>query len=76
MRKIFIGLDIALDSPAYNYIIHTVPFASRVEREYHWHIKIIPRVMRVAGFEWGTGFHINPVVPEQAVETLKRGLNG
>jgi len=75
LREICIGLDIALDSPAYSYIIDTVPFASRVEREYHWHIEIIPRVTRVAGFEWGTGFHINLVVPEQAAETLRRGLN-
>jgi len=73
--RIFTGLDIALDSPAYNYIIHTVPFASRAERAYHWHIEVIPRVTRIAGFEWGTGFHINPVAPEKAAETLRRALS-
>jgi hypothetical protein len=26
---------------------------------YHWHIEIMPKVTRVAGFEWATGFHIN-----------------
>ena len=31
---------------------------------YHWHIEIIPKLTQVAGFEWGTGFHINPVAPE------------
>jgi UDPglucose--hexose-1-phosphate uridylyltransferase len=25
----------------------------------------------VAGFEWGTGFYINPVPPEQAAEYLR-----
>ena len=29
-------------------------------------MEIIPRLTRVAGFEWGTGFYINPVPPEQA----------
>ena len=39
---------------------------------YHWHIEIIPRVTRVAGFEWGTGFHINPVPPESACDFLQK----
>jgi len=38
---------------------------------YHWHMEIIPRVTRVAGFEWGTGFYINPVLPETAAEYLR-----
>jgi len=38
---------------------------------YHWHIEVIPRLTRVAGFEWGTGFYINPVPPEQAAAFLK-----
>jgi UDPglucose--hexose-1-phosphate uridylyltransferase len=25
----------------------------------------------VAGFEWGTGFYINPVLPEEAAEFLR-----
>jgi UDPglucose--hexose-1-phosphate uridylyltransferase len=31
---------------------------------------VIPRLTRVAGFEWGTGFYINPVPPEQAAAFL------
>jgi UDPglucose--hexose-1-phosphate uridylyltransferase len=27
---------------------------------------------RVAGFEWGTGFYINPVSPEEAAAYLKK----
>ena len=30
---------------------------------YHWHIEIIPRLTKVAGFEWGSGFYINPTSP-------------
>jgi UDPglucose--hexose-1-phosphate uridylyltransferase len=38
---------------------------------YHWHIEIMPRLTKVAGFEWGTGFYINPTPPEQAAEDLR-----
>jgi len=36
-----------------------------------WHIEIFPRLTRVAGFEWGSGFYINPVPPEQAAAFLR-----
>jgi UDPglucose--hexose-1-phosphate uridylyltransferase len=34
-------------------------------------MEIIPRLTRVAGFEWGTGFYINPIPPEQAAAFLQ-----
>lgn len=72
LREILARLDIVLDRPAYNYIIHTVPFCRQAEPRYHWHIEIIPRITRVAGFEWGTGFHINPAPPEHAATMLRQ----
>jgi UDPglucose--hexose-1-phosphate uridylyltransferase len=72
LKTILLKLEQALDKPAYNYIIHTSPFDTQSLPHYHWHIEIIPRLTRVAGFEWGTGFYINPVPPEQAAEYLKR----
>ena len=66
LKTILLKLEAALDKPAYNYIIHTSPFDTQTLPHYHWHIEIIPRLTRVAGFEWGTGFYINPVPPEQA----------
>ena len=38
---------------------------------YHWHIEVIPRLTKVAGFEWGSGFYINPVPPENAARFLR-----
>ena len=64
-------IDRALNGPAYNYIIHTAPFDQTQIEHYHWHIEIIPRLTKVAGFEWGTGFYINPVPPESAAEFLR-----
>jgi len=64
-------LDASLDDPPYNYNIHTVPFVLGPVPYYHWHIEVIPRVTAIAGFEWGTGFYINPVAPETAAQFLR-----
>ncbi len=60
-----------LDNPPYNYIIHTAPCDGKDHRSYHWHLEIIPRLTRIAGFEWGTGFYINPLPPEDAAKFLR-----
>ncbi|MHC5540975.1 galactose-1-phosphate uridylyltransferase [Singulisphaera rosea] len=71
MRQVLNKLEIALDNPSYNYIIHTAPFDHQELPHYHWHIEIIPRLSRIAGFEWGSGFYINPVPPEDAARFLR-----
>ena len=60
-----------LNAPPYNYIIHTAPALNVGIEHYHWHIEIIPRLTKMAGFEWGTGFYINPTPPEEATAYLK-----
>jgi UDPglucose--hexose-1-phosphate uridylyltransferase len=67
-----------LNDPPYNYVIHTAPFKREklgywksIDNDYHWHIEIMPRLTRVAGFEWGTGFYICPLPPENAAEFLR-----
>ncbi len=61
----------ALSNPAYNFIIHTAPIGSREWDEYHWHMELIPKLTKIAGFEWGTGFYINPTPPELAAKALR-----
>ncbi|MEW6025860.1 MAG: galactose-1-phosphate uridylyltransferase [Planctomycetota bacterium] len=70
-KKVFQKLEKALSHPAYNMLVHTTPFTMDETEYYHWHIEIIPRITRVAGFEWGTGFYINSVPPEDAAKYLK-----
>jgi len=60
-----------LNTPPYNFMIHTAPFGDGEMHHYHWHIEIIPRLTKMAGFEWGTGFYINPTPPEEATEYLR-----
>ena len=72
LHQVLNKLELALDSPAYNYIIHTAPFDHGELPHYHWHIEVIPRLTKVAGFEWGSGFYINPVPPENAAASCAR----
>lgn len=71
LKTLLKKLEVGLEKPAYNYVIHTSPFDTQSLPHYHWHMEIIPRLTRVAGFEWGTGFYINPVPPEQAASFLR-----
>ncbi len=71
LARVLSKIEAALDRPAYNYIIHTAPFDTPALGHYHWHIEIIPRVTKMAGFEWGTGFYINPVPPEEAATLMR-----
>jgi len=79
LKVVLSKLKAALGDPPYNFIIHTAPFRlgrkagywKTIEDDYHWHIEIIPRLTRVAGFEWGTGVYINPTPPEEAAKYLK-----
>ncbi len=56
---------------AYNYFIHSAPFDRQALPHYHWHLEIFPRLTTAAGFEWGAGYYINPVPPEQAAAILR-----
>jgi len=60
-----------LDTPPYNYLIHNSPLKEPRLPHYHWHIEIMPKLTRIAGFEWGSGFYINPVSPEEAAQFLR-----
>lgn len=68
---VFKKLNTALGFPPYNFMLHTAPFNKDVAAFYHWHLEIIPRLTKVAGFEWGSGFYINPTPPEQAAQYLR-----
>src|SRR5207249_1447045 len=71
MRVTLRKLATALDRPSYNFIVHTSPFQERQNPYYHWHIEIVPKLSAIAGFEWGSGFYINPTPPEEAAAALR-----
>jgi UDPglucose--hexose-1-phosphate uridylyltransferase len=78
MKIVLSKLKKGLNDPPYNYVVHTAPFRRKkvgywktVEQDFHWHIEIMPRLTRVAGFEWGTGFYICPLAPEEGAKFLR-----
>ena len=71
LKETLVRMRSALSDPSYNFIIHTAPIEPREREEYHWHLELIPKLTKVAGFEWGTGFYINPTPPELAAKVLR-----
>ena len=71
LKSVLQRLDRALESPPFNMIIHSSPLSEDTSPFFHWHVELMPRISRVAGFEWGSGFYINPTSPEEATEVLR-----
>jgi UDPglucose--hexose-1-phosphate uridylyltransferase len=64
-------LEKSLGKAPYNFILHTAPLREPVMPHYHWHFEIMPKLTLMAGFEWGSGFFINPTPPEDAAQYLR-----
>jgi UDPglucose--hexose-1-phosphate uridylyltransferase len=81
MKDMLQRIKTVLSDAPYNFILHNAPPMHRrpgkpghwssLEYDYHWHIELVPRLTQVAGFEWGTGFYINPTSPEDAAQFLR-----
>ncbi|OGW83999.1 MAG: galactose-1-phosphate uridylyltransferase [Omnitrophica bacterium RIFCSPHIGHO2_02_FULL_51_18] len=71
LKATLVKIKKVLKDPAFNFMIHTIPMYSKEFETYHWHVEIIPQLTRVAGFELGTGFYVNPTPPEMAAEALR-----
>jgi UDPglucose--hexose-1-phosphate uridylyltransferase len=71
LKAVLQRMNRTLEMPSYNLIIHSAPFSEPATDYYHWHVELIPKLTRTAGFEWGTGFYINPTSPEEAAQVLR-----
>lgn len=78
LKKILVKYNKILKNPEYNYIVHSAPnrfprsgYWHTIEQDFHWHIELFPKLTMVAGFEWGSGFYINPMAPEIAAKYLR-----
>jgi UDPglucose--hexose-1-phosphate uridylyltransferase len=84
LRDLMARLKSVLRDPPFNFVFHTAPntntlvhrrnYWDTLQVDFHWHIEVLPRLTRVAGFEWGTGFYINPTSPEEAAAFLREAL--
>jgi UDPglucose--hexose-1-phosphate uridylyltransferase len=81
IKTVVLRWQVALGDPAYNLLIRSAPnetLLSGIHRDYPymeafylWHVEMFPRLARGAGFEWGTGFSINPTPPEEAAQYMR-----
>ena len=71
LRDLLGRINRTLGDPPYNFMLHTAPLREPVLDHFHWHLEVIPKLTRVAGFEWGSGFFINAVPPEDAAAALR-----
>ena len=71
LKELLSRIKKVLRDPSYNLLLHTSPVENFYEASYHWHMEIMPRLTQVMGFEWGTGFYINPTPPEVAAAYLR-----
>jgi UDPglucose--hexose-1-phosphate uridylyltransferase len=78
LKTVLSKLKAVVSDPPYNIVLHQAPQHDQarkawpqIERIFHWYLEILPVLTHVAGFEWGTGFYINPVPPESAVKFLR-----
>ncbi|MBP1769209.1 MAG: Galactose-1-phosphate uridylyltransferase [Candidatus Aminicenantes bacterium] len=78
LKLVLTRLKDTVGDPPYNMVLHQAPNRALslkgwpdIDQSYHWHLEIFPILTKVAGFEWGTGFYINPVPPETAAQFLR-----
>jgi UDPglucose--hexose-1-phosphate uridylyltransferase len=60
-----------LDNPAYNLIVDSTTTDDEEDPYYHWHIRIIPRLTTIAGFEMGSGIYISTALPEETAGYMR-----
>ena len=79
LKHVLTRLKDTVGDPPYNMVLHQAPNRALalkgwpdIDQSYHWHLEIFPILTKVAGFEWGTGFYINPVPPETAAQFLRQ----
>jgi UDPglucose--hexose-1-phosphate uridylyltransferase len=61
-----------LDDPAFNYTVDTSTTADEEDPYYHWHLRIVPRITTIAGFEIGSGIYISTALPEDTAIVMRK----
>ena len=72
LQTLMRALNDALEDPPTNMILHTRPRPG--DAAYHWHLELLPRLTRHAGFDWASGSYVNPTPPEDAARFLRQAL--
>ncbi|MBE9501328.1 MAG: galactose-1-phosphate uridylyltransferase [Chloroflexi bacterium] len=71
LRITLLKLYRGLNNPDFNYVIDTAPAGDENKDYYLWHLRIIPRLTEMAGFEIGSGIYINTALPEETAKFVR-----
>ncbi len=80
LKAVLFKLRTVLNDPSYVLAVHSGPnllagkergYWKTLERDFHWHIEIMPRLRGFASFEVGSGFQVLWISPERAAGHLR-----
>lgn len=61
---------------SYNFVTRSGGAPGAGSDGFHWHLDLLPRLVRPDGFEIGTGIPVNPIPPEVAAARYREALAG
>ena len=70
------ALHLVVPGASYNWVSRAFGVRRPERASYHWHLDVLPRLVRPDGFEVGGGIAVNPVAPEAAARELSEALAG
>lgn len=59
---------------SYNFVASSYASGRPEEKAHHWHLDLLPRLVRPDGFDVGGGIPVNIVAPERAASELRAAL--
>ena len=71
LRDTLFCLHRELNDPAFNLMVDTSTTIDENDPYYHWHIRIMPRLTMIAGFEMGSGIYISAARPEDTAKLMR-----
>ena len=69
LKKLITAVTCIKEGVCYNICFQDSPV--KCDKDYHWYLRIIPRIGALAGFENGTSSYINPLLPEDAAQNIR-----
>jgi galactose-1-phosphate uridylyltransferase len=67
--------EVIIESPKHNATIGTLHVREARQECCHWHIRLLPHMSYLSGFELGSGIYIFKTYPEEASQFLREDEN-
>jgi UDPglucose--hexose-1-phosphate uridylyltransferase len=75
LRGVLAALRRAAEDPDYNLVLYSAPALEETKPFFQWHLRLLPRMATMAGFELATGMTINTLAPEDAASRLREAMS-